>query len=731
MKVKINMGSKDDKNLLNMLNMLIDVDDIDDDIKDSKHMEIFFKVDTKGNKLNKENKTKNVATKSILSRDCDDLNKLEEVLKEICENNDAPKEPSLYLTDNPQELRNLLFKSTGLALKNRYIEHGKIKNVLANILDRAFNIIIDINTFKKHKKMFEELNSFEATFFLNVSTKGDDGEICTDSKDPFEFDFKSKSYIGREIVDLKLKACISVYHYFLLLNHLNKDCDKNPLNIINFRENQLNILKEKFKSEINDLNKEIKNSLIENVDQVKFNKELNENMNKYPVFNQFYENLTQQNINLLDFNIVDIFNIYKEKAKIVLVEQNYISKKDEVLGLFSKEYLQEHILKDFFNHSTLHLEKFRDWGIEFESPDTSKNKIKDDLIFISDILVSQGMSFSVYGQGFVSQFLPEFEQPCKYKKWFSKSDLHRLSTSVTEGNRDLVKTMLGRLKKKDIVKVQLINGQRSLLKNLKEEFPNYIEVIKFIDDYLAIQEKTTGEFYFPPVLLDGEPGIGKTFFLTKLAKIFNVESHIENMASVSTGARFTGTEAHWSNCNIGMLLQLMLNWKYANGIILLDEIDKVRVDNHNGPSPIISLLPILERATSDKFMDVSLDLTFDTSNFIWTASSNNTARMHPALLSRFNVFKIKNPNKEERKILTKAIYKQLLLDNSWDNYFSQDLDDNVIEKVVEELDGGSARKTRRILQEALANAASDGSRKLKVQHLIDRPEAKSSIGFMN
>lgn len=684
----------------------------------------------KGNKVNKENKKESIAnTKNILSESCDELNQLEDLLSNFTE--DDGKEISFYSTDNSQELRKVLFKNTGRVLKARYNEFKKAKIVFANILDRNFDIKIDINTFKKNKKLFAEFERFNAGFNLYVYLKNSDGEVVEEIKDPFLFDFRNSNIVEKGIIKLKLKAAISVYHYFWLLKHLDKDCDKNPLDVISFEEKKLSILKKRFTSEINDLDKIIENAVVDKIDPLQFNKQLSVDIVKYPIFNQFYDNLTEKNIQLLDFDIVDIFNFYKEKAKIVLVDKNYSEKQNEILGFFKKDYLHDTAFKEFYLQDNEQFEKFKAWGIEFENIEFAKSKIREDLAFLGDIMLNNGISYAVWVEGFISKFLPEIEQPCKYKKWFSKSDLYKLTNSVTEGNKDLVKTMTARLKNKDIIKVQLINGQRKLLKDLKEEFPNYIEVIKFIDDYLAIQEKTTGEFYFPPVLLDGEPGIGKTFFLTKLAKIFNVESHIENMASVSTGARFTGTESHWSNCNIGMLLQLILTWKYANGIILLDEIDKVRMDNHNGPSPIVALLPILERATSDKFMDVSLDLPFDTSNFIWTASSNNTARMHPALLSRFNVFKIKTPNKEERKILTKAIYKQLLLDNSWDKYFSQDLDGDVIEKVVEELDGGSARKTRRILQEALANAASDGSTKIKVQHLIDRPEAKASIGFMN
>ena len=686
----------------------------------------------KGNKVSKENKKDIVgSTKNFLNENCDELNKLEDFLSNFEEVNSGIKEGSSYSTDNYQELRKVLFKNTSSVLNARYNEIKNVKSVLANILDRNFNIKIDINAFKKNKKLFAELEKFDAAFDLFVYFKNSDGELIEEIKDPFTFDFRNSYIIENGIVKLKLKASIFVYHYFWLLKHLDKDCDKNPLDIISLEEKKVIHLKERFIDEINDLDKEIKKSLIDNVDPIKFNKQLSVNMIKYRIFNQFYENLTENNIQLLDFDIVDIFNFYKEKAKIVLVDKGYNAKQDEVFALFEKDCLYDTAFKELYNQDNEQLEKFKALGIEFESIDVTKSKIREDLTFLGGIMLNQGMNFAVSCEGFISKFLPEIEQPCKYKKWFSKSDLYKLTNSVTEGNKDLVKTMTNRLKNKDIIKVQLINGQRKHLNVLKQEFPNYNEVIKFIDDYLTIQEKTTGEFYFPPILLDGEPGIGKTFFLTKLAKIFNVESHIENMASVSTGARFTGTEAHWSNCNIGMLLQLMLTWKYANGIILLDEIDKVRMDNHNGPSPIVALLPILERATSDKFMDVSLDLAFDTSNFIWTASSNNTDKMHPALLSRFNIFKIKTPNKEERKILTKAIYKQLLLDNTWNNYFSQDLDEDVIEKIVEELDGGSARKTRRILQEALANAASDNSNKLKVQHLIDRPESKTSIGFMN
>ncbi len=61
------------------------------------------------------------------------------------------KEGSSYSTDNSQELRKLLFKNTSSVLNARYNEIKNVKSVLANILDRSFNIKIDINAFKKNK----------------------------------------------------------------------------------------------------------------------------------------------------------------------------------------------------------------------------------------------------------------------------------------------------------------------------------------------------------------------------------------------------------------------------------------------------------------------------------------------------------------------------------------------------------------------------------------------------
>lgn len=72
--------------------------------------------------------------------------------------------------------------------------------------------------------------------------------------------------------------------------------------------------------------------------------------------------------------------------------------------------------------------------------------------------------------------------------------------------------------------------------------------------------------------------------------------------------------------------------RYANPVLMLDEIDKVSSDSrHNPLGPMYSLL---EKHTAKRFVDEYLGVPFDVSNVIWIASANYVERIPEPIRSR-------------------------------------------------------------------------------------------------
>jgi ATP-dependent Lon protease len=89
----------------------------------------------------------------------------------------------------------------------------------------------------------------------------------------------------------------------------------------------------------------------------------------------------------------------------------------------------------------------------------------------------------------------------------------------------------------------------------------------------------------------------------------------------------------------------MLKNAVANGISLLDELDKSAVGKDNG-SIVDALLTFLEPSSSKAVWDECLGSMADLSTWQWLATANSIVQIPSALLSRFTVIEVPSPSPE-------------------------------------------------------------------------------------
>lgn len=233
-----------------------------------------------------------------------------------------------------------------------------------------------------------------------------------------------------------------------------------------------------------------------------------------------------------------------------------------------------------------------------------------------------------------------------------------------------------------------------------ENFPNFSELTTFIEDQSSLSAMGDKTFFLPPILLLGDPGIGKTEYIYQLSQALKTSFLKIDMGSAQSGSSLSGSDIYWGNSRHGQFFELLAFGDTANPIVFLDEIDKVDATGRH--SPVGALYSLLEKTSAKKFADLALPgVNLDASSVIWVAAANDLRSIDPAILSRFRVFNVPVPNREQMPTIVQSVYTRMLANERWGPYFEKSLSLDVIRC----FDGISPRGVRQVLEAAVALAA--------------------------
>jgi ATP-dependent Lon protease len=259
---------------------------------------------------------------------------------------------------------------------------------------------------------------------------------------------------------------------------------------------------------------------------------------------------------------------------------------------------------------------------------------------------------------------------------------------------------------------------------LAAELPNFRDVLDDLRKQLALCLETDDPVELAPVLLLGDPGIGKTHFARKVSQLLGTGYGFVSMSSLTAGWVLSGASSQWRNARAGKVFETLVNGDYANPVLVVDEIDKTSADSHY--DPLGALYSLLEPETAAEFVDEFAEIPLDCSEIVWVATANDASRIPEPILNRMNVYEIPPPDEDGARRIAQTLYREIREGHTWGARFPDTLD----EAVAERLAATAPREMRRQLLGAFGNAKLAGRHELKVDDLNpERSARRPRIGF--
>jgi endopeptidase La len=183
--------------------------------------------------------------------------------------------------------------------------------------------------------------------------------------------------------------------------------------------------------------------------------------------------------------------------------------------------------------------------------------------------------------------------------------------------------------------------------------------------------------------LVGPPGVGKTILAKSIAESLNIPFSEILLGGQNDGELLYGHGYTYSGSQPGLIIKKMVEMNSQRCILYFDELDKTTTKHGNINEITSILIHLTDPNTNKSFQDRFFQgIDFPLNKIIMIFSYNDSTKIDPILLDRFNEIKIKPYNINDKLEIVKnfiipELKKNIGIDSLWTN-----LSDDIIEYII-------------------------------------------------